>query len=243
MRTGYPFILALSQSGQISMNLLPIYEALKKGMLSKNLVDKLVTRAQVASAIVSRIQSASGAKYPYWFASPYVLIMDDSAQMQQAILYSRLVPIIADDGKLNITIEITGPLLLYASKDTLLAAMAHEFSHYVDFSQRINDFRVQTAETSYTIHESLYTDEEALFDPSKIFGRHRSIIKSIDKKFQNGLSDDALNKKTLSLWISKSLPVKRIVPEDNNTDLPVRALMEYKIPEDVLKLIGNVKKK
>jgi len=242
MRFGDPFILALSPSDPISKNLLPIYEALRKGVLNRAVVDRIAARALVASTIVERIQSASGARYPYWFASPYALIMEDSAQMQQAILYSRLVPIIADDGRLNLTVELTAPLLLYASKETLLAAMAHEFSHYVDFSRRISDFRLQAAEPSYTVHESLYMDEEALFDPGRIFGRHRSIIRSIERKFQNGLSDDALNKKALGQWISKSLPVKRLAPEDNTTDIPVRALMDYKVAEDLRRLIGDVTK-
>lgn len=215
-----------------------VREAIKKKMLPKELMKDVEKRMSYLEWAVKKVEKATGARYPIWYLTPLVLLMQGPLG-ETAILYARNHPIVSEGRgkKIIFAVEFTLPLHLYASKETLLAVVAHEFTHYVELARRINRFELLSAETTSTVFEARYRDVEEALRPELVFGRHRSIVRLLREKFLDGLSDDALNSRTMKRWVEKGMPVVRISPEENVIRIPVEALSRVELEPGLLRLI------
>lgn len=219
--------------------LLLVKEAVKKRMLSEKILSLSVKRMKYIEEAIKKVEKATGVKYPLWYLAPYALIMQ-SPLGETAILYARNKPIISKD-KMMFAVEFTLPLHLYASKDTLLAVVAHEFTHYIELAKRINEFEILSSEISTTVFEASYRDVEEAIKPELIFGRYRSIVRLLKERFLDGLSDDALNNKTMKRWIEKGLPTVNISPEENVIRIPMKAILNLKLDESLIRLLRRIR--
>jgi hypothetical protein len=131
---------------------------------------------------------------------------------------------VAFNDRLHLLIEFTAPLVLYASKKTMLAVAAHEFTHYLELIRRFTELPI-SAPSASTMFEATYRDMEESMPAQKIFGRFKSLSTLIDAKFEDGFADEALNQKTIKNWYENKLPVIVVHPDDNSARIPLEAVL------------------
>ncbi|MGC8569227.1 MAG: hypothetical protein ACP5LW_04410 [Nitrososphaeria archaeon] len=216
--------------------LVRINESVQKNELPSEIYEDLVAGANKARDAIAKIEKASGIKYPEWYIYPRAIAMGRPPS-ELSIIYSRFFPF-SYEGALYTVVQVTPPLILYASKDTILAVLAHEMLHYVNFVASIRSFSVTSDETMTSVFESVFRDENQLYDPEKVFRRGRRIIRLLKEKFSMGLNDQNLNRRTIKKWFARNLPVEYIAPEDNAVRVNVSSLLSY-TPEESLKRFLN----
>ncbi len=216
--------------------LVTLNESLSKNEIPEDIYKKISDSVKKVNEAVLFVENSSGVKYPDWYVYPKAIAMKTPAG-ESSIIYSRFFPFSYQDVLYNL-VQVTPPLVLYASKDTLLAVMAHEFLHYINFVARIKNFSISSEEETVSVMESVFKDEEQLYDEEKVFKKSKKIRRLLKEKFSGGLNDEALNKKALTRWFKKSLPVDYIAPENNVSRISVVSILNFR-PEETLKRFLN----
>ena len=214
-------------------------EALRLGKLPPEVYSKLVEKAGGLQEAIQKVEKAAGLSYPPYYIQPLLILVRSSAETGvTGIYFARNVPV-AVNNRLHLLVEFTAPLLLYSSKKTLLAVVAHEFTHYLELLRRFSDQPVSSQAAS-TMFEATYKDMEEAMPPQKIFGRFKSLSSLIDMKFEEGFTDDALNQKTLKNWYERKLPVTVVRPGDNSVKIPLEAVLNAEFDRAALKKIREM---
>lgn len=213
-----------------------VRETAKKGLIPDAMLKKAENRIKYLEWAIEKVEKATNVKYPLWYVVPYVIILEDPFG-GKAILYARNRPVISENSSLSFSIEFTLPLHLFSSKDTLLAVVAHEFTHYIELARRISEFELLSSEIPCSVFEATYRDVEESLKPELVFGRHRSIVRVLREKFPDGLEDSALNSRTIKGWIQKGLPALRITPEENIIRIPIEVVANAKFDPALSALI------
>jgi len=216
--------------------LVPINESLNKNEIPKDIYNKVLDSVKKVHDAITQIEKASNIKYPEWYVYPKAIVMKAPVG-ESSIIYSRFFPF-SYENVLYTLVQVTPPLILYASKDTLLAVMAHEFLHYINFVANLKNFSITSEEKTTSVFESVFKDEAQLYDEEKVFKKSKKIKRLLKEKFSGGLNDEALNKKTLTRWFKKGLPVEYISPEGNISRISMLSILNFK-PEETLKRFLN----
>jgi hypothetical protein len=130
-------------------------------------------------------------------------------------------------------------LVLYGSKKTVLAVVAHEFTHYLELVRRFSE-EPTSAPSASTMFEATYRDMEEAMPPQRIFGRFKSLSSLIDAKFEEGFADDALNQRTVKNWYGQKLPVTVVRPDDNSVRIPLEAVLNADFDQEALKRLKEL---
>ncbi len=186
---------------------------------------------------VKKVEKSSGAKYPVWFVLPYAVIMKGGNLDSEAIVYSRFMPL-SNENTLLLTVELTAPLVLFGSKDTIASAVAHEFLHYLNFLALLRDRSLGSSSSTDQVIEALYADEGELYTADSVYSKSKYLMRVLAEKFKDGLNDDALNKKSITKWINAGLPTVVISPSENRIALSMAAIMNY-VPEEGARRLIN----
>jgi hypothetical protein len=214
-------------------------EALRSGKLPPEIYAKIEERMPVLSDSIQRVEKAASLSYPPYYIQPLLILVRSPAEVgTTGIYYARNVPV-ALDNRLHLLVEFTAPLLLYASKKTVLAVAAHEFTHYLELVRRFSEQPVSTSAAS-TMFEATYRDMEEAMPPRKIFGRFKSLSSLIDAKFEGGFTDEPLNQKTLKNWYQRSLPATVVSPDDNSVRIAVEAVLNAVFDEEALRRVKEI---
>ena len=211
-------------------------ESLNKKEIPLEIYEKILSSREKVEEAIKSVEKASGIKYPDWYVYPKALAMKGIVG-EASIIYSRFYPLTYQD-RLYLLVQLTPPLVLYSSKDTLLAVLAHEMLHYINFAAKIKSFSISSSEISVSVFESAFADQGELYSPEAVFRKGKKIIRLLKEKFDVGLKDEALNKKTISRWINKNLPTEYISPEQNTVRVSVYSILNYS-PEESLKRFLN----
>ena len=196
-------------------------QVVAQGRLSASIAKKIRSKSKNLEDAVSRVERASGIRYPPFYVEPSLPVATTSVEYGAVgALYARVIPATLD-GKLSIVVQFTAPLILFGLKGTIEAVAGHEFTHYVDLVRRFSSMRVSSDERAGTLFESEYADEERLVNPVLVFGADKRLASLIKKKFPTGLVDEKLNDKVAKGWLEKGLPTKRVAPEDNVANVSV----------------------
>ncbi|MEM3186590.1 MAG: hypothetical protein QXQ39_07935 [Conexivisphaerales archaeon] len=199
-----------------------VRESVREGKLREDIARQIESRLPLLEEAISRIKAASKLNYPPYYIMPLLIIVKSEVEYTTGIYYARNVAAVVN-GRLNLLIEFTAPLLLYASRETLQAVAAHEFTHYLELIRRFTTALV-TSPSPSTIFEATYKDMQEAFPPAKIFGKYRSLVTLIEKKFPSGFVDEPLNKRTIKNWLDMKLPYAVVRPDDNAVSIPVQAI-------------------
>lgn len=209
-----------------------------KKLISKKLQEKIKKKMKVVKEGIKLIETTTGIRYPKYYIEPSLTLSESRAEFGEiAILYSRTIPFRVDN-QIEIRIELTAALISLGLKTTIIGVLAHEFMHYVELIRRFSRLDI-TREISTTITESLYIDQEELYDAKKLFN-DKKLIKIIEKKFRDGLSDNKLNKTTIKNWIEKKMPQRTIRPEQNIVRIPISTIMNSKFDPKVLSKLDKL---
>jgi hypothetical protein len=214
-------------------------EGLLSGKLPPEVYSKIEERIPILKESVEKVEKAAGLSYPPYYVQPLLILVRSTAELGvTGIYYARNVPV-SLNGRLHLLVEFTAPLLLYASKKTMLAVVAHEFTHYLELVRRFSEQPV-SAPAASTMFEATYRDMEEAMPPSRIFGRFKSLSSLIDAKFEEGLTDEALNQRTLRNWYERKLPVTVVSPDDNSARIPLEAVLNADFDQAALEKVKEI---
>ena len=208
--------------------------------------EKLYTKVKKKGIIylkdaVSRVEKASGIKYPEYYVSPYLTLLKSGAEVGElGVLFARVIPS-TSTGSLVILVEFSAALILLGAKGTIEAITAHEFTHYVELVRRILRMEILSDVPSSTLFESGYTDEEKTLHPKLLF-KDRALISLIKRKFTPSLRDERLISKVEKEWIEKKLPTRIISPEENMVRLNSNAVLSASFEKTLISKIKEIER-
>ena len=198
-------------------------------LIPQGVYRKIVTRFKFVKEGVARIEKTSGIKYPEYYIEPSMILSTSPLEMEQfGVLFARTIPVVSEDNRLSIIVQLTAPLIAFGAKGTMHAILAHEFLHYLELIGRMVKMDIVSDELSGTLFEGRYADLTRLFEPNAVF-KDRSLLKLITKKFPEGFQDSKLEDKSLKLWLKKGLPATRISMDENVIRIPISAVVNTEI--------------
>ena len=219
--------------------LVVLNQAEAQGRIPKNIAKKVRTRMKYLQGAVARVEGASGLRYPPYYVEPTLPVSRTAAEFgQMGVLFARVIPTTAT-GSLSILVQFTAALVAFAPKGTMEAVAAHEFTHYVDLVRRLRQSNVLSDERATTLFEASYADSERTVPPSLIFSE-KSLVALVRRKFKEGLSDPALNKKVEEGWIVKDLPVRAVSMDENVVRLGMEKVAAASYDPALLQKISQI---
>ncbi len=201
-----------------------------KDKLPKRVYNRIVERYRFVQEGIERIERASGIKYPLHYVDPSITVVGDGYGL--GLVFARTIPLV-DNNNIRIVVELSAPLVAYALKGTIHAILAHEFLHYVELVTKFVKMDVLSDEVSSSVFEDVYADMGRLFDAKSILGKDKALLKLMAKRFSDGFNDSRLENKCIKEWVEKGLPSKRISMEDNITRIPIKAIINIHIDEEL----------
>ena len=208
-----------------------------QGKLKPALVAKMKAKRDYLLGAVARVEKATGLRYPPYYVEPTLPLAVTSVEFGSVgAFFARVIPT-AFEGRISIIVQFTAPLLLFGTKGTVEAVVAHEFTHYVDLVRRLSRTDVVSEERVSTLFEAGYADEERVVSPKKVFAKDKSLAKLVEKKFTPNLTDAALDDKVSKGWIAKGLPTRRVAPEENNVRLDMAMVARTRFDPSLLERI------
>ncbi len=221
--------------------LLRVHQVYKNGLIPDKIHSLIIDRFEIILSGIKRIEKASGINFPVAYVEPSVLISQPSTGFDYGILFARTVPVISDN-KLDIIIQIAGPLVAFGLKGTVHAILAHEFLHYLELIQRIAKMNIISDELTSNLFESGYSDSTRLFEPRAVF-EDTTLLAHITKKFPEGFRDYKLEDKVIKLWIEKKLPVINISLDTNIIKIPANIIASTKVDDVLLHKLEQIQQK
>ncbi len=217
-------------------------QAEAQGKIPRPLARRVRLRMKYLLGAVKRVEDASGLRYPPYYVEPVLPVQKTPAEYgQMGVLFARVIPTTAAGG-LTILVQFTGALVAMGSKATIEAVAAHEFAHYVDLVRRLSRTDVVSDERVATLYESSYADSDRLVPASLLFSE-KSLVSLVSRKFRDGLSDPALNKKVSDSWVGKNLPMRWFDPRENVVNLAMDVVATAKFDPDVLAKVAEIQRK
>ena len=222
--------------------LFKVEQAYKKGEILQKTYDLVKKRFHIVTEGISRIQTASGIKYPISYVEPSIIVSsNDYNSFQFGILYARTIPLILDE-KFHVVIQICAPLVAYGLKGTIHAILAHEFLHYLELVRKISTMNILSDEVTSNLFENVYADESRLFEPGAVFS-DKTLLGHITKKFPAGFRDYKLEDKVLKLWIKKNMPTVNITLDTNTIKIPAKFLSKFSFNTEFIKRLAEIEQK
>lgn len=222
--------------------LVRVKEAFQKKDIPESVYKTIIKRFPFVVEGIDRIEKSSGINFPLAYVEPSVLVSTSSPNSYSyGILFARTIPII-HEGKLQVIIQISAPLVAYGLKGTIHAILAHEFLHYLDLVRKISKMNLLSDEITGNIFESVYADETRLFEPRAVFS-DRGLLDHITKRFPAGFRDYKLEDKTIQKWIERSLPKTNISLDTNTVKLSMESLSKITFEPAFLQKLDDLEKK
>lgn len=211
-----------------------VEDALKSGQLPRNIYDLILDRYEIVTKGIKRIENAAGLKYPYYYVEPNLIISMSQVEFSQfGIFFARTVPVVNEQRRLNIVIQLTAPLIAFGMLGSIHAILAHEFIHYLNLVSRIMKMDIISDSISGNLFEERYADSSRLLEPKLIFKSDRTLIDHITKKFPEGFSDMRLEGKVVNEWMNKGLPTIKVTIDSNIIKLPIELMANLQVDERV----------
>ncbi len=217
-------------------------QAVAQEKVPRAIAKKVHLRMKYVVGAVQRVERASGLKYPPYYVEPTLpLAQGGGVYGQTGVMYARVVPVEGSAG-LTILVQFTAALVAFATKGTIEAVAAHEFTHYVDLVRRLSRTNVVSDERATTLYEASYADTEKTVPPKMLF-TEKALVGLITRKFKDGLSDPPLNKKVGDAWIAKNLPVKVLGTDYNTVRIGMTSVLGAKFDPGILAKVAELEAK
>ena len=190
---------------------------------------------------VKSVEEASGIRYPTYYVEPVLTVVPATGNIADGlgVLYARTIPV-EFEGKVRIVVEISAPLVLFATKATMKLVLAHEFLHYVELVKNFVSMDIVSQITASTIFEERFADSSRAVDPARVFS-NKKLVRDLGKKTSAGLDDPKLNEKCNAKWISKGMPMRRIAMGRNQVSISVQAIAQSKFDPRVTELVNKIR--
>jgi hypothetical protein len=207
-----------------------VEDARDAGRLPDKLYHLIVNRFHIIRDGVQRIEKATGMDYPYYYVEPTLVISTSEVEFTQfGILFARTIPVVNQDNRLNVVVQITAPLIAYGLLGSIHAVLAHEFMHYMDLISRIMKMNVISDEISGTLFEGNCKDSDRLLEAGVVFKSDSTLIDHINKKFPEGFRDLRLEDKVVKEWIGTHLPIRTVPVDTNIMRIPIELMANLEV--------------
>ena len=214
-----------------------VEEAKLANLIPQSIYKKIINRFKFVREGVKRVTQTTGIKYPSYYVEPSIVISVSPIEADQVgILFARTIPIVSIHNRVNVLVQLTAPLIAYGMKGAIHAVLAHEFLHYLELVGRMVKMDIISDEISGTLLEGTYSDLTKLFEPKTVF-KDRSLVQLITKKFPEGFHDPKLENKCIKMWLKKGLPAVRISMDRNTVRIPISAMVNTEIDQNLKKKI------
>jgi len=228
----------MPKSQQLKMSsfdpLYKVQQAYRAGLMPQKVYDLQIKRFPLVMEGISRVEEASGLKYPYYYVEPSLVLSTSEVEFARiGILFARTIPVVGDDKLLRVVVQITAPLIAYGLKGTIHAILAHEFMHYLELVSRIVKMRVVSDEVSSTLFEGTYADAGRLLEERAVFKSDPALIRHITAHFPEGFRDLKLEDKVMKMWMDRHLPTTRVPIDANVIKIPVEAMANLQVDQAV----------
>lgn len=198
--------------------------------ISNDLYNLIVQRFSIVKEGIKRIENITNIKFPYFYIEPNLIVSYSQIEFSEyGIFYARTIPIVDIEGKFDIVIQITAPLLAYGRKGSIFAILGHEFLHYLHFLSKVFRMEIVSDNRIDSIHQGIYEDMTHLFDANLVFRNDITFLKNIIEKFEDGFHDTILENKVIQEWINERLPITKITINDNNIKIPIKSILNFSI--------------
>ena len=222
--------------------LVRLRDAFQKEIIPQEIYDLTIKRFPIAVAGINRIEKASGIRYPVAYVEPSLVLSSPHANSYEfGILFARTIPIMFE-GRFQVVIQISAPLVAYGLKGTVHAILAHEFLHFLELIRKISKMELLSDEISGNLFEGVYSDETRLFEPRVVF-KDRTLLDHITKRFPAGFRDHKLEDKVIKFWSGRNLPKTNISLDSNTVKLSAESLSKIKIDPNFLTKINQLEEK
>jgi hypothetical protein len=217
-------------------------QAVAQERVPRTLARRVRLKMRVVQGAVARVEQASGLRYPPYYIEPVLPVSRGGGEYgQMGVLFARVVPTTVT-GSLVILVQFTAALVAFATKGTIEAVAAHEFTHYVDLVRRLSTMSVTSDEVATTLYEASFADAERTVPPRLLFS-DRSLLSLVSRKFKYDLTDPTLNRKVGDSWIAKNLPIRWVGPDENRVRLQMGIVAASKFDPAVLAKVAELKQK
>ena len=221
-----------------------VEDSLNSGHLPEKIYDLILQRYEIVTKGIKRIENAARLKYPYYYIEPNLVISTSQVESSQfGVFFARTIPVVSDNRRLNVVIQITAPLIAFGLLGTIHAILAHEFIHYLNLVSRIMRMGIISDSISGTLFEERYEDSSRLMEPRSVFKHDRTLVDHITKKFPEGFSDMRLESKVVNEWLNKGLPTIKVTIDSNIVKLPIELMANLEVDEEVKKRIMEIENK
>ena len=221
-----------------------VEDSLNSGNLPEKIYDLILQRYEIVTKGIKRIENAARLKYPYYYIEPNLVISTSQVESSQfGVFFARTIPVVSDNRRLNVVIQITAPLIAFGLLGTIHAILAHEFIHYLNLVSRIMRMGIISDSISGTLFEERYEDSSRLMEARSVFKSDRTLVDHITKKFPEGFSDMRLEGKVVNEWMNKGLPTIKVTIDSNIVKLPIELMANLEVDEQVKKRIMEIENK
>ena len=142
-----------------------------------------------------------------------------------------------------ILVQFAAALLAFATKGTVEAVAAHEFTHYVDLVRRFSRMDVLSDERSTTLFEaSGYADTEKTVAPKLVFA-DRALVSLVNRKFKDRLADDKLNRAVGAKWVAKNLPMRTVPIEESRVKVPAAVVASARFDPGLIRKLTEIQQR
>jgi hypothetical protein len=212
-----------------------VEDARDTGRLPNKVYHLILNRFHIITEGIKRIEKATGLNYPYYYVEPNLVLSTSEVEFTQfGILFARTIPVVNQDNRLTVVVQITAPLVAYGLLGSIHAILAHEFMHYMELISRIMKMNVISDEISGTLFEQNCKDSDRLLEVGTVFRSDCTLIDHINKKFPEGFRDLRLEDKVVKEWIGTRLPATRVPVDANITTIPIELMANLEV-DHVLK--------
>lgn len=217
-------------------------QAVAQGKLPRAVAKKVGLRVSYVQGGVERVEKATGLRYPPYYIEPVLPLSKGGGEYgQTGVMYARVITTTAT-GTLSILVQFTAALVAFGTRATIEAVAAHEFTHYVDLVRRLSKSDVASDERATTLFEASYADSERTVPPKLLFSE-KALVSLVSRKFKDGLSDPALNRKVEGSWIAKNLPVRWAATEENMARIGMAAVIATRFDPSVVAKAAEIEEK
>ena len=218
-----------------------LLEYKRRDLIPEDVYQRVLERSGELGSIISDVECLIGIRYPKAVVKPYLItLVYTNDVIYEANVYARTVVKPSTDLGVEFLVEFTAPLLLFASRDTLKAVVAHEMAHYVELLKRFVDFKLTSEAPPESFFEAPSVDESLSIDPEKLFGPDSVYTKLIRETFNDGLKDEELDRLVDEKWVKKGLPIVRVSVEENLVRLPVESILNLRVDDDLMARLSKL---
>jgi len=224
------------------LSLDPLQRVKASDKLDEKMKKRIVAKMKNVYSAISDIEKLSELKYPQFYVEPVLTVSVSQDNFGGiGVLYARTIPV-DTSGRIEIVVQLSGALVIYATKASLKLVLAHEFLHYIELIKDFSSGNISSQFTSSSIFEEHHLDSRRAIDPLKVFPR-RKLAKDLARDLHGGFDDEKLNEKCRKLWIEKGLPTAKISMGENQVRISMESVANSQFDPKIVMFLSGISSK